>query len=145
MIMFQAKSEVMSQAQKFMFNPAFFDRLCPVLEEYIDDFNDRDFIFRVFNNEWPDMESTERIRHIARAIHHFLSRDFGNAARQLADIARALRNVRSDHSGLEYAFLGAYLEGCGLRPDQASVQAEVMELTDRKFKLSCIVGQTEPA
>lgn len=130
-----------------MYNPAFFDGLCPVLEEYVDGFNCRDFIFRVFNNEWPDMDWAERTRHIAKALHHFLSRDFGNAARQLADVARALKRVRKDHCGLEFVFLGTYLEVYGLHHNEESVQAiaEVIELTGREFKSFRFFSQTAPA
>ncbi|HEX8041871.1 MAG TPA: hypothetical protein VF490_22145 [Chryseosolibacter sp.] len=137
----------MSQAQKLIFNPAFFDGLCPVLEEYIDGFNGRDFIYRVFNNEWPDMEWTERTRHIAKAIQHFLSRDFSNAARQLANISLALKNVGNHYGGIEYVFLGTYLEVYGLYPDEepALPNEEVIGFTSRHFTSFRFLGQAEPA
>lgn len=96
-----------------MYNPAFFERLCPVLNDCIPDFDSRDFIFRVFNNAWPDMELKERVRHISKALHHFLPADFAAAAQQLISISQALRKKDLAEHGYENIFLADYIETFG--------------------------------
>ncbi len=125
----------MTDLQKFMYNPVFFDRVCPILNECIDHFDCRDFIFRVFNNKWPDMEWRDRTRHIAKVLHHFLSKDFSNASRQLVDIIDALRVVTKEHDGSEYAFLARYVELYGQKNPEESMKAmeKIAELAGREF------------
>ena len=96
-----------------MYNPAFFEQLCPVLESCINDFDRRDFIFRIFNNAWPEMELKERVRHVAKVLHHFMPKDFPQAANQIITISHALKNGKFPQHGFENIFLAEYVESFG--------------------------------
>lgn len=100
----------MNTPLRYMYNPAFFEQLCSVLSDSIPDFDDRDFIFRVFNNAWPDMDLKQRSSHIASVLHHFLDRDFALAAKQVIRISNGLRKHEFPHHGLENIFLAEYID-----------------------------------
>ena len=108
---------------RYMYNPAFFDRLCPVLNDCIAGFDGRDFIFRIFNNAWPDMELKDRVRHIAKVLHHFLPTDFPRAAKLIIAISHALQNENFQQHTLENIFLVEYVEQFGR--DFPEIVAEV--------------------
>lgn len=96
-----------------MYNPAFFERLCPVLRDCIPDFDSRDFTFRIFNNAWPDMELKDRVRHISKSLHHFLPKDFAAAAQHIISVSQALRKKDLAEHGFENIFLADYIEMFG--------------------------------
>jgi len=117
-----------------MYNPSYFETLCPVLARCLPGFNAREFIFRVFNNAWPDMELKERVRHISTVLHHFLDQDFTRAASQVVDISRALMNA-SRRQAFENIFLPDYIEVYGCDHPDASLDAlgEVTQLVSAEF------------
>lgn len=101
---------VMNDSFKLAYDPAFFERLCPVLEGCIPAFNRRDFIFRVFNNTWPDMCYQQRVTHIASVLRDFLPADFTQAALYVTAISKRLRRAVISDRGIEFAFLLKYVE-----------------------------------
>lgn len=108
---------------RYMYNPAFFDTLCPVLNECIPGFDSRDFIFRVFNNAWPDMELKERVTHIANVLGHFLPKDFPSALQPVISISRSLKDMAFPHHGFENMFLAVYIDLYGEKHPDLSAQA----------------------
>lgn len=94
---------------KTLYNPYFFERFSAVLSDCIPGFEPKEFIFRIFNNAWPDMSLNERLNHIAKALHHFLSTDYTTAARQILSISNALRDEGFPHQGFENIFLAAFI------------------------------------
>jgi 3-methyladenine DNA glycosylase AlkC len=127
----------MATALKNMYNPAFFERLCPVLKEYIPGFDSTDFIFRVFNNAWPDLELKERVRHITTVLHYFLSKDFSHACKQLVAISQALKSRHSSGQGFENIFLADYIEVFGQEHPDESLFAlgEITKLVSAEFAI----------
>ena len=119
---------------KNMYNPAFFERLCPVLNENIPGFDCRDFILRIFNNRWPDLELKERVRHIAITLHHFLPNDFTVAVRHIVLVSKALE-TRERLQGFENIFLPDYVEVFGLdHPDESlTALEEITRLVSAEF------------
>ena len=95
---------------RYLYNPAFFERLCPVLEQSIPGFDTRDFIFRVFNNAWPDLELQERTRHVAMVLDGFLPDDFPAAMELVLEVANSLKSRAFFQQGFEHLFLARYVE-----------------------------------
>jgi len=126
----------MATPLKYMYNPAYFEKLCPVLGECIVNFDCRDFIFRVFNNEWPDLELKARVRHICHVLHHFLPDDFPSAANQLITIAGRLREVEPSQ-GFANIFLPDYIEVYGQdHPDESLMALEqITKLVSGEFAI----------
>ena len=104
-----------------MYNPAFFLFFCPVLAELMPEFDNRDFIFRIFNNAWPDMDLSERVRHLSKTMHHFLPKEFPKAADLIVAISKRLKKEHSQE-GFESIFLADYLQTFGREhPDVSRV------------------------
>lgn len=125
----------MTTALKYMYNPLFFERLCPTLSEHIPGFDGRNFVFRIFNNQWPDLGLKERVRHISLVLHHFLSKDFSVACQQLIVISQTLRSRHHREQGFEYIFLTDYIEVFGLDQPQLSLPAleEITKLVSAEY------------
>jgi 3-methyladenine DNA glycosylase AlkC len=104
----------MAEPLKNMFNPAFFEKLCPVMRQTIPGFDCRDFIYRVFNNAWPELELKERVRHIAITLHHFLPADFKTASEILVDLSKALKKANARMQGFESIFISEYVQVFGV-------------------------------
>lgn len=119
---------------KDLYNPRFFEELCPLLKEEIPDFDCRDFIFRVFNNAWPDLELKSRIRHIAKALHHFLTLDFAHNTTILIRICNVLKK-RDDSQNFLYLFIPDYIELFCLDHPDSSLKAmeQITKLVSAEF------------
>jgi 3-methyladenine DNA glycosylase AlkC len=127
--------EFMAEPLKNMFNPAFFEKLCPVLTQSIPGFDCRDFIYRVFNNTWPDRELKERVRHIAVVLHHFLPKDFRLASAMLAKLAGALIKNEIREQGFETIFIPEYILvfGCDYPDESLSALEEITKLVSAEY------------
>lgn len=127
----------MAQALKDMYNPRFFEKLCPILKMCIPRFDCTDFIFRIFNNQWPDLELKERVRHITIVLHHFLPKDFPQAAQILVRLSQKLRNNGISEQGFETIFLPDYIEVYGLEHPVASLKAieEITKLVSAEYAI----------
>lgn len=125
----------MAEPLKHMYNPAFFEKLCPVLLQSIPHFDCKDFIFRVFNNTWPDLELKERVRHIAIVLHHFLPKDFRAAATILVKVSQALRKNEIREQGFETIFIPDYIQVFGMDfPDESlAALEEITKLVSAEF------------
>lgn len=127
----------MAEPLKYMYNPAFFERLCPVLGQHIPGFECKDFIFRIFNNEWPDLELKERVRQISHVLHHFLSKDFSEASQQIIRITHALHQRETHPQSFENIFLADYIEVFGLEHINESMNAleEITRLVSAEYAI----------
>ncbi|WP_160143615.1 hypothetical protein [Chryseolinea soli] len=96
-----------------MYTPEFFDRLCRVLHEVIPQFNERRFIFRIFNTEWPDLALKQRTHQVTMALHEALPKEFPAAAKMIDAIALRLRQQKENERYYPFMFLVEYLERYG--------------------------------
>jgi len=96
-----------------MYTPEFFDRLCDVLHEVIPQFDERRFIFRIFNTEWPDLELKERTHQVTTALHEALPKEFPAAVQMIDAIAMRLRQQKGNEGYYPFMFLLEYVERYG--------------------------------
>jgi hypothetical protein len=108
----------MAELHPDIYNPAFFDRLNAILEEHIDNFNEYDFVVRVFDNQWPDLDFSGRVHQISKALHYFLDKDCTHAMSVVCDIADHLAVTKADPG--PYIFLQYYIESFGASQPQLS-------------------------
>ena len=127
----------MAMLSKNIYNPDYFQRLCPVLEEFLPQFDWQCFIFRVFDNTWPDLELKERVRHICRVVHDFLPPDFTIAAKQLVMISHVLRNTQSHNQHHQNIFIPHYIEVYGQDHPEDALNAlgEITKLVSAEFAI----------
>jgi 3-methyladenine DNA glycosylase AlkC len=119
-----------------MYNVQFFERLCPVLNQVIPDFDERKFIHTVFDDKWPDLELKQRTRQITLALHQCLPADFSEAAGLIINISAQLRK-----QGLEqhypFIFLPDYIEVYGIENFSVSMKSleECTKLVSAEFAI----------
>lgn len=109
-----------------MYTPEFFDRLCAVLHEVIPHFNERRFIFRIFNTDWPDLELRQRTHQVTTALHEALPKEFPAAAQMIDAITQRLRQQKENANYFPFMFLVEYVEHYGQHHLEGLPQKTVM-------------------
>jgi 3-methyladenine DNA glycosylase AlkC len=125
----------MAAPLKNIYDSFFFERLCPVLNDTLPAFEERRFIYRVFDTQWPDLTLTERVRHIAEALHFFMPSDFPRAAELIVRVSGKL-SVTGEHSQqFPFIFLQDYLARYGANHYAPAMHAigEVTRLVSGEF------------
>lgn len=127
----------MAEPLKNMYNPSFFEKLCPVLANTIPGFDCRHFIHQVFNNRWPDLELKQRVRHIAMALQHFMPKDFKEASRTLVSLAENLRAENVHEQGFATIFIPDYVAVFGVEHPKVALAAmeEITKLVSAEFAI----------
>lgn len=119
-----------------MYNVSFFENLVPVLQHAIPNFHERQFIYHVFDREWPVLELKQRTRQITKALNEFLPASFPEATTVLIEISRLLRKTVREQQ-YPYIFIPDYIELYGLNHFSASMKAieEVTKLVSAEFAI----------
>lgn len=127
----------MAELLKYMYNPEFFERLTGVLSDTIPQFDERRFIFRIFDRTWPDLELKQRTRQVTLALHEFMPGEFSNAAKILVAVSTNLRNRNERLQSYPLIFLPDYIELYGLENFKDSMAAieEVTKLVSAEFAI----------
>jgi 3-methyladenine DNA glycosylase AlkC len=131
----------MAEPLKYMYNPQFFERLCPFLQEAFPDFPCRRFIYRVFNKEWPELELKQRVRHITHSLHEFLPANFIEAASALTRLSRNLLNGGMREQAFACMFIPDYIEVYGMDHPEESLNAleQITELVSAEFAIRSFI------
>jgi 3-methyladenine DNA glycosylase AlkC len=126
----------MSEPLKYMYNPQFFEELCPILKEVIPHFEERKFVYRVFDTSWPDLELKQRTRQVTKALRECLPNEFPKAVKMVVDISNLLRQ-KNKQQRYPYIFLPDYIELCGLDHLDLSMEAfeESTQLISAEFAI----------
>jgi len=95
----------MAELLKYMYNPQFFEGLNAVLIETVPLFDERRFIFKVFDRTWPDLELKQRTRQVTIALHEFMPREFPKAAKIITSISKSLRSRNEKEQSYPFIFL----------------------------------------
>ena len=127
----------MSEPLKYMYNPQFFERLCPVLKAVIPQFEERKFVHRVFDTTWPDLELKQRTRQVTNALHNFLPGDFPRAMEMVVSISHLLRKNKEHEHMYPFIFLPEYIELYGINHFELSMKAieESTKLVSAEFAI----------
>jgi len=127
----------MADLLKHMYNPQFFERLNAVLIETVPLFDERKFIFKIFDRTWPDLELKQRTRQITIALHEFMPKEFPEAAKIVTSISRSLRNREEKEQSYPFIFLPDYIELYGLENFDVSVRAieEITKLVSAEYAI----------
>jgi 3-methyladenine DNA glycosylase AlkC len=128
----------MADPLKQMYNPQFFEHLCPVLREVIPLFDERAFINNIFTKDWPDLELKQRVRRITHALHNTMrAAAYGDAAKKIVAISNLLREKNVKLQSFPYIFLPDYIEIYGQRHFEISMSAirDVTKLVSAEFAI----------
>ncbi len=117
-----------------MYNPFFFEQLCPVIKQVIPDFHERRFLHRVFDTTWPDLELKQRTRHVTKALGNSLPAEYAKAVEVILSICQLLRDKKTAPT-YPYIFLPDFIELYGLNYFDLSIRAieEATKLVSAEF------------
>jgi 3-methyladenine DNA glycosylase AlkC len=126
----------MSEPLKYMYNVSFFERLCPVLKTVIPEFEERKFVYSVFDRQWPDLELKQRTRQVTRALNQCLPAEYPKAVEMVMSISNRLRETEKEQS-YPFIFIPEYIELYGLNHFALSMKAieESTKLVSAEFAI----------
>jgi len=125
---------------KNMWNERFFGDFMQALKEVMGDFDERQFISQVIDDEWENKELLQRGRHITTVLKDFLPADYQKAIAVIIELIACLKKtpyweaiVQNSLIGkfglsLEYGILGEFVGLYGLDDYETSVKA-IEEIT----------------
>lgn len=135
----------MAEPFKNMYNEQFFDRFTKDLKVVINDFDAREFVSRIMDDEWENRELKQRCRHITTVLKEFLPTDYKDAIAKILELLDYVKSTYPDFSviddekfglTLEYgAILDNYVEQYGLDDYETSVRAieKITQFTSCEF------------
>ncbi|RYE05105.1 MAG: hypothetical protein EOP51_34760, partial [Sphingobacteriales bacterium] len=80
----------MATPLKEIYNDVFFAEFTGAIKTVIPAFSKKEFIRKVRNGAWPQMELKQRMRHLAATLAQYLPGSFAQQVKQLLAIMRAL-------------------------------------------------------
>ena len=123
----------MAEPFKNMYNEQFFDRFTKDLKLVINNFDAREFVFQIMDNNWENKEFKQRIAHITTILRKFLPADYKEAITKILELLDYVEKRQPDFSKiddknfglmLEYGWiLDNYVEQFGLDDYETSVKA----------------------
>lgn len=135
----------MAEPFKNMYNEQFFDRFTKDLKLVINDFDAREFVSRIMDDEWENRELKQRCRHITTVLKEFLPTDYKDAIAKILELLDYVKSTYPDFSviddekfglTLEYgAILDNYVEQYGLDDYETSIRAieKITQFTSCEF------------
>ena len=135
----------MAEPFKNMYNEQFFDRFTKDLKLVIDDFDAREFVSRIMDDEWENRELKQRCRHITTVLKEFLPTDYKDAIAKILELLDYVKSTYPDFSviddekfglTLEYgAILDNYVEQYGLDDYETSIRVieKITQFTSCEF------------
>lgn len=137
----------MAEPFKNMYNEQFFDRFTKDLKLVIKDFDAREFVSQIMDNEWENREFKQRCMHITTVLKKFLPADYKEAIAKILELLDYVKNTQPDFSKiddtkfgltLEYGpVLDNYVEQYGLDDYETSVKAieKITQFTSCEFSV----------
>lgn len=135
----------MAEPFKNMYNEQFFDRFTKDLKLVINDFDAREFVSQIMDDEWENRELKQRCRHITTVLKEFLPVDYKDAIAKILELLDYVKSTYPDFSviddekfglTLEYgAILDNYVEQYGLDDYETSIRAieKITQFTSCEF------------
>ncbi len=135
----------MAEPFKNMYNKQFFDKFTKDLKLVINDFDAREFVTQIIDNEWDNRELKQRCIHITTILRKFLPEDYKEAIAKILELLEYIKNAQPYFSEiddtkfgllLEYgSILDNYVEQYGLDDYETSVKAmeQITQFTSCEF------------
>ena len=137
----------MAEPFKNMYNEQFFDRFTEDLKLVIKDFDAREFVSQIMDNEWENRELKQRCMHITTILKKFLPADYKEAIAKILELLDYVKNTQPDFSKIDDTKFGLtledgpvldnYVEQYGLDDYETSVKAieKITQFTSCEFSV----------
>lgn len=113
----------MAEPFKNLFNRAFYNEFCTLLEIYVPSFDQSSFMKDIFDDSWEEKELKERARHTTLVLKKHLPGSFNKDVEIILDIIEHIQNSDSMKAGIESMFFPDYIEVFGIDHFDRSMQA----------------------
>jgi len=113
----------MATPLKELYSRPFYENFSETVQRALPAFDQEKFIHLIFNDDFDSYELKQRMNHTAVVLHHFLSDDFPEAAGQIKEIIRHIRETEQEELSLEFMFFPEYVSRYGLNHFDHSVDA----------------------
>ena len=135
----------MAEPFKNMYNEQFFDRFTKDLLLVVNNFDTREFVSKIMDDEWENRELKQRTSHITTILREFLPTDYKEAIAKILELLDYVESTQPDFSKiddtkfglmLEYGWiLDNYVEQYGLADYETSVKAieKITQFTSCEF------------
>jgi 3-methyladenine DNA glycosylase AlkC len=135
----------MAEPFKNMYNEQFLERFTKDLKRVINDFDAREFVSQIIDDEWENRELKQRVAHITTVLKEFLPADYKEAVAKILELLDYIEKIQPDFSKiddtkfgliLEYgAILDNYVEQYGLDDYETSIKAieKITQFTSCEF------------
>jgi len=107
---------MMAALLKNVFDKKFIQKLASEIKEVYSEFNEKEFIKKIFNKEWNKKELKQRIRHISESMQNELPDSYKKSI-------KILKPVSLKFTGLEHLIFPDFVELCGIDDLETSVHA----------------------
>ncbi|MBI3883291.1 MAG: DNA alkylation repair protein [Sphingobacteriales bacterium] len=109
-------------ALKDLYSPAFYDNFSNSLSAILPSFSKKEFIKKIYTEDFNNKELKERMKHTTKVLYDFLPADFSKAAILIPAIITELK--KNNTSGrLEFIFFPDYVETYGINDFESSIKA----------------------
>jgi 3-methyladenine DNA glycosylase AlkC len=108
---------------KDLYSREFYGEFTGIAKQTLPNFEEKDFFYRIFNNEFDGMELKQRIRHTAKVLAQFLPQDFRDAMPLLTALSQNVKKSIGKNQSFEYIFLADYIQEFGVNYFDESMQA----------------------
>ena len=113
----------MAEPFKNMFNEQFFDLFTKDLKLVINDFDAREFVSQVMDDEWEGRELKQRCMHITTVLRKFLPADYKEAIAKILELLDHIKKTRPDFSVIDDTKFGLTLEYGGILDNYVEIWA----------------------
>lgn len=127
----------MAELLKNIYNPAFFERILPVMRDSLPLFDERRFVYEIFDPHWPDLELKQRVQKIASSLRAVLPDDFPAAASLLSALSAHFRTKRICVQGFELIFIPEFIGmyGSVYMTESLNALREITRLASGEFAI----------
>ncbi|MEL6971343.1 MAG: DNA alkylation repair protein [Bacteroidota bacterium] len=113
----------MAEPLKNMYSESFLQGFTVHMKEVYPSFAAQDFLQQVLDQQWPNLELKERMRHIANCLRQHLPKDLATSFGLLQKLALQLRGGVEESMSFEYMFLPDFVQQYGIDNYDLSVGA----------------------
>ena len=113
----------MAEPLKNIYSEYFFEGFATAIQQSIPAFNKTGFLASIFDDEWPNKELKQRMRHITLCLKPHLPSDYASMIKVVLNIIKQLRKNNLNEQSFEWMFLPEFVELYGMEDMKTSIAA----------------------
>ena len=125
----------MAELLKNIYSEAFFKQFNTYLKRELKSFNEKEFLAKIFSENWQNLELKDRMLHIATVLNDYLDADYEKACAEIIAIIDLHKREHSNGFNFEFMFFPEYIRLYGIENYDVSIKAieKVTQFTSCEF------------